>query len=208
MTRRRQGAAIEERNASEPGAEEQRDEGEDREIRAGPIDAKALAGPEQAKRREHDTDREFERVLGNARQRAVHENAAQRHQETSGEGRRAHRQQHAASGAERDDDEHHFEPFQQHRLEACQRGKPIEPPLVPLYLLAQFRLFFGKRRRFVMERNDSGGAQNSLAQPAHAEQQQQNPDGDLQHVERHAIEQRPERDDNQRQRRESRDRAE
>ena len=57
----------------------------------------------------------------------------------------------------------------------------------------------GKRRRFVVQRNESGGAQNRLAQPAHAEQEQQNADGDLQHVKRHAVEQRPERNDNQRQ---------
>ena len=59
-----------------------------------------------------------------------------------------------------------------------------------------------------MQRNVSGGAQDRFAQPAHAEQQEQNADGDLQHIERHAIKERPERNDNERQRDETRERAE
>jgi hypothetical protein len=52
------------------------------------------------------------------------------------------------------------------------------------------------------------GAQNCLAQPAHAEQQQQNADRDLQDIERNAIKERPERGDDQRQREEPDERAE
>jgi len=46
-----------------------------------------------------------------------------------------------------------------------------------------------------VQRNDSGGAQDRFSQPAHAEQQQQNADGELERVQRDAIEKRPEPDD-------------
>src|SRR6266568_1159050 len=129
--------AVEQRDASERGAEEQRDESEDRQIRARPVNAEALAGPEQAERRQHHPDRKFQRILRNARQWPVQHDAAQRHQHTGGERRRAHRQQHAAAGADRNDDEDDFQSFQQHGLEACETGQPVEPLFMTLFLSAR-----------------------------------------------------------------------
>jgi hypothetical protein len=71
---------------------------------------------------------------------------------------------------------------------------------LPVPAIPQFRW---RSRALIVQRNDPHSAQNRLAQPAHAEQQQQNPDGDLQHVKWHATEQRAERDDNERQHRQS-----
>ena len=48
---------------------------------------------------------------------------------------------------------------------------------------------------FVVQRNIARGAQDRLAQPAQAEQQEQNTDGELQHIERHAVEQGAQRND-------------
>jgi hypothetical protein len=50
-----------------------------------------------------------------------------------------------------------------------------------------------------VERNDPRGAR--LAQPAHAEEQEQDPDGDLQRIKRHGIEQSAQRNDDERQHR-------
>ncbi len=44
----------------------------------------------------------------------------------------AGRQQKAASGADRDDDEHDFEALQQHAFEGRHAGDPVEPRLMPL----------------------------------------------------------------------------
>src|SRR5437588_248039 len=75
-----------------------------------------------------------------------------------------------------DHDEDHFQSFEDHRLEACKRGKPIEPRLMAERLVAQFCRLGCKSHRFVMERNNSSGAQDRLSQPAHAEQQEQDAD--------------------------------
>jgi hypothetical protein len=120
----------------------------------------------------------------------------------------AHGQQYAATGADRDDDEDHFKPFQQHRLEACETGQPVEPLLVSPRLFAQFCRFAGEGGCLVVQRNDSGRAQYRLAQPAHAEQQEQNANRDLQHIERHAIKQPAQGDNNEREHEKARDRAE
>ena len=77
-----------------------------------------------------------------------------------------------------------------------------------LRLFTQFRRFAGKGGCLVVQRNESGGAQYRLAQPAHAEQQEQNADRNLQRTERHAVEQRPQGDNNERQHEKPGDRAE
>ncbi len=71
--------------------------------------------------------------------------------------------QQPATGADRYDDEHHFEPFEKHGLEAGERSKPIEPCFVPACLFAELCGFSRKNLGFVVERNDTRGAQDRLA---------------------------------------------
>ena len=80
--------------------------------------------------------------------------------------------------------------------------------LVTALLLAEFGGLAGKSRRLIVQGNDARRAQNRLAQPAHAEQQQQHPDGELQEMQRDVIQERAERDDDCRQQRKPANRAE
>ena len=167
----------------QPNGQEQRGKCDDREIRARPSHAETLSGPEDAERGQHHADGELERVFGNPRQRAMHDKPAPA---TS---------RHAASAPAlagtssprpaltRNHDEHHFKSFEKHGLEAGERSEPIEPRLVAAGLLAQFRRFGREGRGFIMQRDDAGGAQDRLSQPAHAEQQQQDTNRELQEME-------------------------
>ena len=60
----------------------------------------------------------------------------------------------------------------------------------------------------VVQRNDAGGAQDGLAQPAHAEQQQQHADHDLQQEQWNAVEQGAEQQHDENEHREPRRRSE
>src|SRR3546814_21101323 len=53
----------------------------------------------------------------------------------------------------------------------------------------------GEDRVLVVQRDDAGRPESCLAQPADAEQQQQDADDQLQQVERHAVEQGTENED-------------
>ena len=74
---------------------------------------------------------------------------------------------------------------------------------MPLRLLAQPGGLVGKGERLVMQRDDADAAQDRLAQPAHAEQEEQKADRELQRAQRHEAEQRPEGHDDQRQQHET-----
>jgi hypothetical protein len=54
---------------------DERDYAEDRQVGAGPLDAGALAAPEDAERRQQHAHDELERVLGHALERAAHDGA-------------------------------------------------------------------------------------------------------------------------------------
>ena len=71
-------------------------------------------------------------------------------------------------------------------------------------MLAQLRRLRRVDFCFIVEGDNPCGAQNGLAQPAHSEQQKQDADRELQKVERNTIEQRPERQDDERKQREPR----
>jgi len=106
---------------------------------------------------------------------------------------RQHSQEQAAPArADRNHDEHDLKSFEEYGFEAGKRSEPIEPRLVPASLLAQLRRFGREGHSFIMERNDSRRAEDRLSQPAHAEQQQQDPDRELKEMQRDKIEQRAE----------------
>lgn len=98
-----------------------------------------------------------------------------------------------ARGADRDDDERDLKPFEQDSLEAGQPGQPIEPYRAAPRQYMQLRGLCLKNSVLIVQRDYSSGSQDRLAQPAHAEEQQQDANHHLQRAERHKPEQRPER---------------
>jgi hypothetical protein len=66
-------------------------------------------------------------------------------------------------------------------------------------LLAQFCRLGGECGGLIMQRDNARRAQDRLAQPAQAEQQEQDADDELQRMQRDTIEQRSEREDDKRQ---------
>ncbi len=118
----------------------------------------------------------------------MQDKSGDRHQAAGAERAGARRQEKSAAGTDRDHDEDDFQPLEQDRLEAREPGEPVEARAV----LAQLSGAGGKRRRFVVQRDDSRRAQDRLAQPAHAEEQQKDADDQLQKMERNTVEQRPE----------------
>ena len=115
--------------------------------------------------------------------------------------------EHSATGTHRNHDEHHFKSFEKDRLEGRDSRDPVEPRLAAACLFAQFRGLGRERRRLIVERDDARRAQDRLSQPPHAEQQEQDANDELQEVQRHMIEQRPERDNNEHQHRQTREDA-
>ena len=99
----------------------------------------------------------------------------------------------AATGADGNDDEHDLGAFQHDRLEGGRTGDPVAPRNAPAARVGQARRLLGEGKLLVMQGDDARGAQNSLAEPAQAEQQQKNADDELQVLERHAVYDWPER---------------
>ena len=95
--------------------------------------------------------------------------------------------QKAAAGADGDDDEYDFEPFEQDPLECGQAGDPIERLVLPAGDRRQLGGLRRENRILVVQRDDARRSKNGLTQPSHPEQQQQNADDELQEVERHAA---------------------
>ena len=75
-------------------------------------------------------------------------------------------------------------------------------------MAAQLRAARSERRRLVMQCDDACGAQDRLAQPAHAENEERDAHAELQPLDRNALEQRPGRDDDDGEQRERGSRAE
>ena len=74
-------------------------------------------------------------------------------------------------------------------------------------MTAQLRRSGRERESFIVQRDDPRSAQDCLAQPAHAEKQQQHADHELKEVQGNAIEERTEREHDQREGTEARERA-
>ena len=103
-------------------------------------------------------------------------------------------------GPEREHDEHDLEPLEQHALERNREGVGIEPGTVDAPRRAGGRELLLVRLALIVERLQPGGAQDRLAKPLQAEDQQQRPDDQPQHVDRQRGQRRPERGHKRRQR--------
>jgi hypothetical protein len=124
------------RDCRESYRQEQRGKYDDREISSRPGHAQTFSCPKDAERGQHHADGEFERVLGNPRQRAMDHKTRAGDKQARRKRTRACSQQ-AAAGACRDHDEDDLESFEKNGLEAGQRSKPIEPGHVAACLPAQ-----------------------------------------------------------------------
>ena len=92
--------------------------------------------------------------------------------------------------ADGNDDEHHFDPFEQHRLEGGPARQIVGTTVIGLP--PQRGSLLGKGLVFVVQRDDADAAQDRLPEPAHAEQDQKHADHELQNGDRNQRQQRPE----------------
>jgi hypothetical protein len=110
------------------------------------------------------------------------------HRQTCCDRANAGRKNETATGTDRNDNKHDLQALEQDGLEAGEAREPIKAGLVTASLLAQFCRFGCECRDLIVQRHDAGVAQDRLAQPSHAKQQQQNSDCKLQHVQRNEVE--------------------
>ena len=80
-----------------------------------------------------------------------------------------------------------LDPFEQNGLEGGRPGNPVEPVRSPPLSLGEFARLARKRRVLVVQSDDADRAQDRLAQPAQAEEQQQDADDDLQRPDRNGV---------------------
>ena len=144
-------------------------------VRPGPVRSGALDGPEGAEGRQHQTDRELDRVLGHPRQRRTHQHA------DDGDQRRALRRRRprraampALRAAERDHDERDLEPFEQHALEGDRERVPVETGALAGAACGLGALL-REDRLLVVQGLVPARAQDRLAQPLQAEDEQERP---------------------------------
>ena len=116
--------------------------------------------------------------------------------------------QKAASRPDGDDNEYDLDAFDDDRLAGGGSRQPVETGVLPLRFLAQVRYLPVEGARFIAPIENSRGAQNCLAQPAQAKQQEKNADQKLKHTERRAVDRRAEDQNNDDENRQSGDRAE
>ena len=102
-----------------------------------------------------------------------------------------------ATGPHGDHDEGDFQPFEDDGLERREAGDPVGAGLPPVGLVAKRSALPGKDRVLVVQGNEAGGAQHRLAQPAQAEEQQEDADDELQKMKGDAVEQGTQRCDQQ-----------
>jgi hypothetical protein len=100
---------------------------------------------------------------------------------------------------------HHLESLEQDGLECRHAGGPSARGG---RTAASAAVLGGEGGALVVQRDDAGGAQDRLVQPAHAEEQQQDADDQLQQLERYRLERAAERGDQRGQRGEPRGGAE
>src|SRR6266542_4607451 len=175
----------------EPARREEHREDDDQRGRVpGPLGAEPFGEPEHAEARQHRADPEHHPVLRDHRERLA-EHRAQRDDDHAGRDRaRDRRRQRRPSGrSEGDDDERDLGALEQHGLVGDRGADPVpfrlaqalRPELSELALVDEL---------FVVQRDDAGEPEDRLAQPAHAEQQQERPDDALQEMLRHDRHQR------------------
>jgi hypothetical protein len=104
-----------------------------------------------------------------------------------------------ADRAHGDDDENNLQPLEHNRFE-CRRDCDCVPPDGARQSFPAQRIgLLGEGFRLVVERDGASRSQNRFAQPAHAEEQKQNPDHKLEHGDWDNAERRAKEDDECRQ---------
>src|SRR5262249_47259322 len=149
-------------------------------------------------RRQHHSDRELHRVLGNARERSAYREADSGDEHERGCSADRGERDRALRAAEGEDDEHDLEPLEQHALE--REREPVPVHAGPLHVFGTARLLELARedRILVMERLVAARAQDRLAQPLQPEDEQERTDDEAQRLDRDHRERRPERHDDDR----------
>src|SRR2546430_2096122 len=162
------------RDQQERGDQVEGSQDEQKQVREWPVDAETLARPERAKGGEHDANNKLQGVLRDALEGSPHQGPDQDYQQ-AGRGRTQSGQANAVSTAtaKGNDDEGHFEPFQQHRLVGEYHSERIEaPPSVfsPGASLCQIGCIDGL---FVVQQLESTIALNRIFEPFEAKEQEQ-----------------------------------
>ena len=166
---------------------------EDRRIRARPVRAGALGRPERAEGREHHADGELHGVLGHRGQRGANEHPGTRdHDERRRRPARGERDA-PLRAAERQHDEGHLQPLEQHPLE--REHEPVEVEARAHLDVRSPRLLELVRERglLVVQRLEAARAQDRLPQPLQSEGEQQPADDQPQPVQRDQRQRRTER---------------
>jgi hypothetical protein len=139
----------------------------------------------------HDATTNFS-VFSAPRQRTVDDQADRQHQQAGRRRSQARIADQPAAGADGDDDEDHLDPFQQHRLEGRRCRQEIGPPVGRLL----FQEIGPRAKAFSSSwMAMKPAARRSPSEPAHPEEDEQHPDGELQEMKRDQAEQRPEYQD-------------
>ena len=157
-------------------------------------DAEALDRPEGAERREQQPHRELDRVLGDTSERLVQREPGDEDDCPAGRracDRRGHRVRVQPEG---DDDEDHLEAFEEDALETDDEAEPVEAGL-RLRTGAAGRLgLLAEGLLLVVQRLQPRRAEDRLAQPLQAEDEQQAADDELEQALREPVDQRVARD--------------
>ena len=175
------------------------DHGEERDVVAGPVDARALGAPEEAEARQHHSDRELDGVLGHARERRAHEHADDDDEHDRGRGARDGEAESPLRAPNVITMNATSSPSSRTPLNATvnpyQSSRPTRSP-PPRSLLALPR----EDLVLVVQRLVAARAQDRLAQPLQPEREQQGADDEAQGRDRDELQRRPERSDDRRQR--------
>ena len=99
----------------------------------------------------------------------------------------------ALRAAEGEHDEHDLESLEQHALERKREAVPVEAGALDLRGAARFGELLREERVLVVQRLVAAGAQDRLAQPLQAEDEQERADDEPQRLQRDRGERRPER---------------
>jgi len=142
--------------------------------------AQPFDGPERAVGGQEQPDRVLQGVLRYGRQRPAGQHPQGGHDQP-GQYRRDGRDRDVTGiEAEGDHDEHHLDALQEHALERDYEAEPVQPEPVPLAGGAGGPRLFVELLRLVVACLEPGAAQDRLAQPLQAEDEQQHPDHQLQ----------------------------
>src|SRR5206468_2971780 len=157
-----------------------------------------FADPEYPKSGDENSDRELERVLGHAGQRAAQHQAEKQDQDACHRRPGARWNQHMTDRTDGDDDEDNLQPLEHDGLEGGRDRDGVPSDIARECFPAQSVGLLSEGFRLVVERDGAGRSQDRFAQPAHAEEQKQDPDHKLEHGDRDDAERRTKEGDKRR----------